>query len=49
NVFNSNTVVGIDDLTGTTRDRNNNTVARFGRATQNMNPRIFRLGVRYSF
>lgn len=49
NTFNANTVIGIDDLTGTTRDRDENTVTRFGRATQILNSRIFRLGLRYTF
>ncbi|MBI4473178.1 MAG: hypothetical protein HY646_10945, partial [Acidobacteria bacterium] len=49
NIHNANTVTGVDTLTGTTRDRNGRTVARFGRATQIINPRIFRLGVRYMF
>lgn len=49
NIFNANTVTGVDTLTGTTRDRNGNTVPRFGRVTQILNPRIFRLGVRYTF
>jgi hypothetical protein len=49
NIQNANTVVGIDDLTGTVRDAKGNTVPRFGRYTQIINPRIFRLGVRYMF
>lgn len=49
NIFNANTVIGVNDQTGTTRNRNGNTVATFGRATQIVNPRIFRLGVRYMF
>lgn len=49
NIANANTVIGIDDLTGTTKDRNGNTVSRFRRATQILNPRIFRLGLRYTF
>jgi len=49
NIQNANTVVGIDDLTGTVRDAKGNNVPRFGRYTQIINPRIFRLGVRYMF
>jgi hypothetical protein len=49
NIQNASTVVGIDDLTGTVRDRNNNLVQRFGRYTQILNPRIFRIGLRYVF
>ncbi len=49
NIQNANTITGVDTLTGRTTDRNNNPVQRFGRATQIINPRIFRLGIRYMF
>lgn len=49
NIFNANTIVGVNTLSSTTRDRNNNVVPSFDRATQIVQPRIFRLGVRYNF
>ena len=49
NVFNVNTVLGVEILSHLARDRNGNTVPRFGRATQILNPRIFRLGLRYEW
>jgi hypothetical protein len=39
NVLNSSAIVATNDLTG----------ASFGRPTQTMVPRIFRLGMRYEF
>jgi len=49
NVINANTILGVDSLSTTTKDRNNNTVPRFGRATSILQPRIFRVGMRYTF
>lgn len=49
NIFNANTVLGAEILSTTTTDRNRKTVPRFGRAQSILNPRIFRLGIRYSF
>ncbi len=49
NIGNIGAVVAVDDLVGRVRDRNGVDVARFGRYTQMINPRIFKLGVRYEF
>jgi len=49
NVINANTVLGVDSLSTTTTDRNGKTVPRFGRATSILQPRIFRVGMRYTF
>ena len=49
NVFNVNTVIGVEVLSNLVRDRHGNRVPRFGRATQILNPRIFRLGLRYEW
>ena len=49
NIFNTNTVLGVETLSNLVRDRNSNMVPRFGRATQILNPRIFRLGLRYKW
>src|SRR5262249_15915318 len=48
NVFNANTITGVNTTTGTV-NVNGQTVPQFGRVTQIVNPRIFRLGVRYVF
>jgi hypothetical protein len=48
NVFNANTITGVNTTTGTT-NVDGKTVPQFGRVTQIVNPRIFRLGVRYLF
>src|SRR5262245_62366513 len=49
NVINANTILSVDSLSTTTTDRNNQTVPRFGRATSILQPRIFRVGMRYTF
>ena len=49
NVFNANTVLGVETFSNLVQDRNGNTVPRFARATQILNPRIFRLGLRYEW
>jgi hypothetical protein len=50
NIFNVNTVIGVDTLTGVLTDRQTGQrVPRFDRPTQIVQPRIFRLGVRYLF
>jgi hypothetical protein len=49
NVINANTILGVESLSTTTVDRNNRTVPRFNRATQILQPRIFRIGLRYTF
>jgi len=49
NIVNANTILGVETLASTTRDRHGQTVPRFGRVTQILNPRIFRLGVRWIF
>ena len=48
NAFNANTVIGVNTTTGTV-NVNGQIVPQFGRVTQIVNPRIFRLGVRYLF
>ena len=48
NVFNANTITGVNTTTNTVTV-NGQTVPQFGRVTQIVNPRIFRLGVRYMF
>ena len=48
NAFNANTIAGINTTTGTVKV-DGQTVPQFGRVTQIVNPRIFRLGVRYLF
>ena len=48
NVMNANTILSVDSLS-TTVAVANKTVPRFGRATSILQPRIFRLGVRYTF
>ena len=49
NIQNANTITGVNTLVGRTTDRKGNSVPSFGRATQIINPRIFRLALRYSF
>ena len=49
NVINANTILSVDSLSTTTTDRNNKTVPRFGRATSILQPRIFKVGMRYTF
>jgi hypothetical protein len=49
NIPNSNTIIGINSQTARTTDRNGKSVPQFGRATQILNPRILRLGMRYQF
>ena len=49
NIFNVNTVVGVETFSNLVQDRNSETVRRFARATQILNPRIFRLGLRYEW
>ena len=49
NIFNVNTVVGVETFSNLIRDRNGETVPRFGRATLILNPRTFRLGLRYEW
>jgi len=49
NVINANTILGVDSLSTTAVDRNGKTVPRFGRATSILQPRIFRVGMRYTF
>ena len=46
NAFNANTITGVNN--GTVHV-DGQTVPQFGRVTQIVNPRIFRLGVRYLF
>ena len=48
NAFNANTITGVNTTTGTV-NVDGQTVPQFGRVTQIVNPRIFRLGVRYLF
>ena len=48
NAFNANTVTGVNTTTGTV-NVGGQTVPQFGRVTQIVNPRIFRLGARYVF
>ena len=45
----ANTIVGVDSLSTTTTDRYGKTVPRFGRATSILQPRILRVGLRYTF
>ena len=49
NVFNTAAVIGTNSVTGRTTDRNGVNVPSFGRATQIVNPVVFRLAVRYDF
>ncbi len=53
NVINANTILSVDSLSTTvdTKDLQGNpiTVPRFGRATSILQPRIMRIGVRYTF
>ena len=52
NIFNANTVTGVETLSTTTSGTNTQagqTVQRFLRAQSIINPRIFRLGMRYVF
>ena len=49
NVFNIAAVTGTNSVTGRTTDRNGVNVPSFGRATQIVNPVVFRLAVRYDF
>jgi hypothetical protein len=42
-------VLGTETLSTTVKDNNDATVARFGRPNSIVNPRIFRIGVRYKF
>ncbi len=49
NVFNADTVLGVETFSNLVQDRNGNTVPRFARATQILNPRIFRLDLRYEW
>jgi hypothetical protein len=49
NLFNIAAVTGTNSVTGRTTDRNGVNVPSFGRATQIVNPTVFRLAVRYEF
>jgi hypothetical protein len=49
NITNANTITSVNTSTGTTKDAQGNTVPQFGRVTQIIQPRIFKLGVRYLF
>ncbi|MBI4473616.1 MAG: TonB-dependent receptor [Acidobacteria bacterium] len=49
NIFNANTVLGVETLSSTTANRLGISIPRFRRAQSILNPRIFRLGIRYSF
>jgi len=49
NIGNAHTVLGVETLSNTTVDRLGMSVARFGRPQSILNPRIFRLGLRYNF
>jgi len=49
NITNANTITSVNTTTGTVKDASGNTVPQFGRVTQIIQPRIFRLGVRYLF
>jgi hypothetical protein len=49
NIQNANTIIAQNNATGVTRDSTGAIVPTFSRGTQALNPRIARLGVRYSF
>ncbi len=49
NISNSNTITSVNTTTGRTTISPGVTVPQFGRVTQIVQPRIFRLGVRYLF
>ncbi|MBI4473755.1 MAG: TonB-dependent receptor [Acidobacteria bacterium] len=49
NIFNAATITGVEQLSNTVRNRRNELVPRFGRATTITGPIIFRIGARYRF
>ena len=49
NVANASTVLGVDSLSGSPLSINGNNVQKFARPTSILQPRIIRIGLRYTF